>query len=111
MTVLIKGWNYQNDSLKSILSSMFLLSQMFVPACVALLAIYGISTEVLLKEDFARYVSTVAIFANSSFHTKLHVVVCILSPPLKVNLIKTTAFMAFLGKSINILNHRAQKID
>ena len=36
--------------------------------------------------------------------------VCILSLPLKANLIKTTTFMAFLGESINILNHRPQKI-
>ena len=62
------------------------------------------------------YVSTVAIFANTRFHTKLHVKnsllsLCILSLPLKANLIKTTAFMAFLGESINILNHRPQKIE
>ena len=35
--------------------------------------------------------------------------VYILSLPLKANLIKTTAFMAFLGESFNILNFSSEK--
>ena len=59
-------------------------------------------------------------YANTRFHTKLNVRNSLLSHlarflhfffiSLKANLIQTTAFMTFLGESINILNHRVQKI-
>ena len=66
MTVLMKGWNYQNDSLESLLSSMYLwvscLCQLVLPSLPA-----G------PKKDVRRYVPTVVVIANTRFHTKLHV--------------------------------------
>ena len=124
---------------------MYVLSQLFVPAFVALFlpagrerglqsicflacsrrSDSGVQCKVREREKNSRNLRLEVIgwnsgYANTRFHTKLNVRNSLLSHlarflhfffiSLKANLIKTTAFMTFLGESINILNHRVQKI-
>ena len=62
----------------------------------------------LRKERLAQWPSFWEVHVRNNLLS--HLVICLLSTPLTGNVIKTTVFMAFLGESINILNHRAQKI-
>ena len=91
MAVLMKGSNSQNDSFKKV----------FCPVCTACFALSGPQ-----KEDLSRYVSSLQIFANNLLNAQSHVRNSLLSPlalirdlhPFSVSLIKTTAFMTFLGE-------------
>ena len=80
------------------------LCQLVLPSLPAGPELRGLRSQSSQIPAFIRnYASEIAYFVTL-------LVVCILSTPLKANLIKTTTFMAFLGESINILNYRAQKI-
>ena len=77
------------------------LQKVFCPVCTACFALSGPQ-----KEDLSRYVSSLAIFANNLLNAQSHVRISLLSPlalirdlhPFSVSLIKTTAFMTFLGE-------------
>ena len=99
MAVLMKGSNSQNDSFKKV----------FCPVCTAWFALSGPQ-----KEDLSRYVSSLAIFANTLFNAQSHVRNSLLSPLALIHdlhsffdsLIKTTAFMTFLGEYKHFVSPR-----
>ena len=117
MTVLMKGWNYQNDSLKSILSSMYLwvscLCQLVLPSLPAgpergrqsICSHSRSHRKCPLSYEIIR--QKYPGFSPCSLST-----ICILSSlHWKPSWSKGQHwFMTFLGESINILNRCAQKI-